>query len=92
VRLALVIVVAFAAGCSARGSLQAGSSYTSSTVGLSVRTHAPAAALIGLGLAARALHGGATDRAPPEPDPTRSVREQDCTRPIEDLSANLRCR
>ena len=28
----------------------------------------------------------------PEPDPTRRVVEHDCTRPIEDWSANLRCR
>ena len=28
----------------------------------------------------------------PEPDPSRRVIEQDCTRPIEDRSANLRCR
>ena len=28
----------------------------------------------------------------PEPDPSRRVVEHDCTRPIEDWSANLRCR
>lgn len=28
----------------------------------------------------------------PELDPSRRVREQDCTRPIEDRSANLKCR
>jgi hypothetical protein len=28
----------------------------------------------------------------PELDPTRRVAEQDCTKPIEDWSANLRCR
>jgi hypothetical protein len=26
------------------------------------------------------------------PDPSRRVAEQDCTRPLEDASANLRCR
>ena len=28
----------------------------------------------------------------PEPDPTRRIAIQDCTRPIEDWSANLKCR
>ena len=28
----------------------------------------------------------------PEPDPTRRIAVQDCTRPIEDRSANLKCR
>ena len=28
----------------------------------------------------------------PEPDPSRRVLEQDCTRPLEDRSANLKCR
>jgi len=32
-----------------------------------------------------------TERAP-ELAPVRKVNEQDCTRPIEDISANLKCR
>ncbi len=28
----------------------------------------------------------------PDPDPSRRVVEQDCTKPIEDTSANLKCR
>jgi len=28
----------------------------------------------------------------PAPDPSRRVVEQDCTKPIEDRSANLKCR
>ncbi len=32
------------------------------------------------------------DRAPPPPDPTRSVHAQDCTQPLENPSANLLCR
>ena len=28
----------------------------------------------------------------PDPDPTRRVAVQDCTKPIEDWSANLKCR
>jgi hypothetical protein len=32
------------------------------------------------------------ERAPGELDPGRRVNQQDCTRPIEDPSANLMCR
>jgi len=37
------------------------------------------------------LYGSSTLPAPPM-DETRTVNAQDCTRPIEDWSANLRCR
>ena len=54
-----------------------------------------AAVLIGLGLFASAVHGDASRRlsAPLEMDPNRTVREVDCTQPV-DLSGggNLRCR
>ena len=32
------------------------------------------------------------NRAVPEPDPSRRVVERDCTKPIEDWSANLKCK
>lgn len=37
------------------------------------------------------MYGSSTVPAPPM-DETRTVNTQDCTRPIEDWSANLRCR
>ena len=37
------------------------------------------------------IYGGSAYWAPPM-DETRTVNLQDCTRPIEDWSANLRCR
>lgn len=40
-------------------------------------------------------NGAAIDgssRRPPELDASRRVHEQDCTKPISDFSANLRCR
>ena len=91
-RAALLLLLALAAGCSVRGGVQAGSEFATSRVGLSVQTGSTAAALIGLGFVAGTIHGGARAERPPELDATRSVREQDCTRPIEDPSANLRCR
>ncbi len=57
-----------------------------------MQTSSGAAVLIGLGLAAGAIHGGERPERPPELDPARTVREQDCTRPLEDPGANLRCR
>jgi hypothetical protein len=35
---------------------------------------------------------GAPPQRAPELDPSRRVAEQDCTRPIQDGSANLKCR
>jgi hypothetical protein len=67
-----------------------------------------AAVLIGLGIAASVAQAqndgviyrvnpfrGFFESAPapaPELAPVRNVNEQDCTRPIEDWSANLKCR
>lgn len=50
--------------------------------------------LLGLiaGLAYESDRGRTLDGPPPPLDPERRVLEQDCTKPIEDWSANLRCR
>jgi hypothetical protein len=40
-----------------------------------------------------AISGGMSPaESVPEPDPTRRVVAQDCTKPIEDWSANLKCK
>jgi hypothetical protein len=39
-----------------------------------------------------AIDGSSSTRRPPELDAGRRVHEQDCTRPIADWSANLKCR
>lgn len=49
-------------------------------------------ALLGLGFANYAMSGGTPFYAPPPMDPRRRVVEQDCTQPIADPGANLRCR
>jgi hypothetical protein len=61
-----------------------------------------AAAVVLFGIAAVAIHGrelsngGTSDVAPskppPELDASRRVNEQDCSKPIKDWSANLKCR
>jgi hypothetical protein len=52
-------------------------------------------ALIGIGLIAAEYGGSAAARErgfEPELDATRQVNEVDCTKPIENWSANLKCR
>ncbi len=68
----------------------------SSTV--SVQGHTTVGALIAAGILAGASIRYERERDlpwsmhAPEPDPLRRVVEHDCTRPIKDWSANLRCR
>ena len=84
-----------------------GTSVTSSSVRASVQSGSAAGALIAIGLLAAAWHGAGierfSDRHGVEPfsaivgplpplDELRRVHEQDCTRPIEDWSANLKCK
>lgn len=87
-------------------SVPPGTSVTSSSVGVQVQSGSVAGTLIGIGILAAAWYGGesepygirhradpfaAAGSAPPL-DETRRVNEQDCTRPIEDWSANLKCK
>lgn len=62
----------------------------------SVSVHAGPAlgALIGLGIIAASVREDGDDpvNATPALDPQRRVHEQDCSKPIEDPAANLRCR
>ena len=86
-KLRMILFTVFIAGCSHGG----GTAISSSSAGLNVQASgSTAAALIGLGIAGAVIYRG-TERAP-ELAPVRRVNEQDCTRPIEDISANLKCR
>jgi hypothetical protein len=106
-RWLVLSLIVLASGCSGHASLRAssgGGAPPGGSVGVDVRSTSAAGALIGLGVVAVAIHGsgegysrsrvsplGFEPLAPPM-DPARVVREADCTRPIEDFSANLRCR
>jgi hypothetical protein len=118
VRALILTTVLALAGCSAHTNVRIGggsqlaspgTSISTSSLGIRVQSGSAAAALIGLGVVAAAVHGGEREgygvryRANPllaiqptdpaaQPDPSRRVHEQDCSRPIEDASANLRCR
>ena len=83
-----------------------GTSVTTSSVGAPVQSGSAAGTLLAIGILAAAWYGsdsdgyGAGDRMNltggggriPQLDDTRSVNEQDCTRPIENWSANLKCK
>jgi hypothetical protein len=99
-KLRMILFTGFIAGCShaqvqfsggAASTTSGGTAISSSSAGLNVQASgSTAAALIGLGIAGAVIYRG-TERAP-ELAPVRKVNEQDCTRPIEDISANLKCR
>src|SRR6266478_2600680 len=101
-KLRMILFTVFIAGCShgqvqfsggAASTTSGGTAISSSSAGLNVQASgSTAAALIGLGIAGAVIYRSeASDRAP-ELAPVRKVNEQDCTRPIEDISANLKCR
>jgi len=89
------------AGCGGHSYVQASSSGSPST-GVStsgsvyVQGQSALAALIAIGVLAGASYRGDRETPPlartPELDPARRVLVHDCTKPIEDWSANLRCK
>jgi hypothetical protein len=100
-----LIVVLLIAGCShasVRFDSGGGTVTTSTSVSAGYRGSSSAAwALIGIGLIAAQLAGSEAARerglepqaAPAQPmDAQRQVNEVDCTKPIENWSANLKCK
>ena len=98
---AAVLLALCVAGCGGNSYLQAGASGSPSTGvttggSVSVQGRTTFAALLAIGILAGVSHRGERELLPagrmPELDASRRVLEQDCTKPIEDWSANLRCR
>ena len=88
----IVPICILIAGCS-HGATSGGTAISSSSAGLNVQASgSTAAALIGLGIAGAVIYRSEASGRAPELAPVRRVNEQDCTRPIEDISANLKCR
>src|SRR5262245_61721925 len=99
-----LLLLGSTAGCSGRAYVQVngqGVPPPSAVPGLSVSGGSVSAnvqggSLIGALLGIGALYAVSRGTAPREPlpalDATRTVNEQDCTQPITDWSANLRCR
>ena len=99
----LACLVAFAAipGCTVRYAAEARSSgsVSATTSQVSVSSGSPLgnAIIIGVMLAdgVQYFRLGSTGTTPvraPQPDPTRAVNAQDCTRPVDPSAGNLLCR
>lgn len=90
-RIAVLLLAAVIGGCAhTHSSVNVGAG-SSSGAHVSVGVHGDSHALAALVIAGMFIAGAATP-PPPELDPSRRVNEQDCTRPIDDPAANLRCR
>jgi hypothetical protein len=90
------LVIAFAVlatGCASHTRISAGEGGAAGVrVGVDVRSGSAVGAVIAIGALA-AIYGSGSERSsPPALLEGRTVREQDCTKPLEDPSANLRCR
>jgi hypothetical protein len=100
--LMLVVLIAGCSHASVRYDSGGGTVTTSASVSAGYRGSSSAAwALIGIGLIAAELAGSQAarerglepEKAPPQPmDAGRQVNEVDCTKPIANWSANLKCK
>jgi hypothetical protein len=93
-RFVALVLASLLVGC-AHTSVGINSSGTAAggttSVSAQVTAGASGAAAVALfAIAAVAIHG--TSQPAPELDLSRRVNEQDCTKPIKDWSANLKCR
>ncbi len=86
-------------GCAVRYSSRVDSTGGTTTSQLSVSSGSPLGNAIVIGvMAADAVHYyrvgayGKTHVRAPEPDPTRRINAQDCTRPVDPYAGNLLCR
>lgn len=101
-KVAVAIVALLLAGCATHGQVSGGTG----SVGFQINSSR--AALIAVGILAivsehereqgyghsnpLTAFGPSAPRAVPPMDASRKVHEQDCAKPLEDWSANLRCR
>lgn len=88
-----------AAGCGGHANVQIASSGTPATgtssggsVSINSSPRSAIGALIVIGTLVGIAHGSERTMPAPQLDESRRVLEQDCTRPIEDWSLNLKCR
>jgi hypothetical protein len=95
--------LALLAGCGGYSNVQVSSSGAPATGvstggSVNIRGRSTVGALIAIGILAGASYGSdrkypmQTNVPAPKLDAARTVNEQDCTKPIEDWSANLKCK
>ncbi|HYS75745.1 MAG TPA: hypothetical protein VEM38_06625 [Burkholderiales bacterium] len=94
-----VVVAVALSGCVVRYSSRADSTGGNATSPVGVSSGSPLGNAIIIGvMAADAAHyyrlgpDGKTAVRAPEPDPTRRINVQDCTRPVDPYAGNLLCR
>jgi hypothetical protein len=91
-----VALAALLAGCGGHANVQANSGNVSGGGAVNIPGRSTMGTLFSIVFLAGVSYEGdrATPRSAqaPEPDPSRRVVVQDCTKPIEDSSANLKCR
>lgn len=97
VRRFLVLTVVLLAGCAHVGTVatSSGSTVTTTTASVSASSSSSTGwVLLGIILIGMEFNDPTRplNPRPPPMDATRRVNEQDCTRPIVDPSANLRCK
>lgn len=106
-RAVVLPLALLAAGCGGQANVQiqgsgvpgfttvpAGTAVSGGSLSASIQGGSAAGALLAIGLLGATVFSE-SDRAhnrPPALDPGRTVNEQDCSRPIENPSANLRCK
>jgi len=102
-RLALLAALLVLGGCGGQGVIRAssggppllgapppGTAASGGFVSVNYAGASAAGALLAIGLLGAALESGY--EPVPQPDPRRTINVQDCTRPIENPTANLMCR
>ncbi len=89
-----VLLCVLAAGCASHTQVSVGAGSASGTyLGIDIQSGSAVGAIVAIGVLGATIYGQGSDTADPPPlAGNRVVREQDCTRPLEDPSANLRCR
>jgi len=88
-----ILLCALAAGCASHTQVAVGAGSASGTyLGIDVQSGSALGAVIAIGALGAMYGSGGEPTKPPALLEGRTVREQDCTRPIEDPGANLRCR
>ncbi len=95
-RLVALLVAVLLAGCAHTGvainSSGAAAAGTTTVSGSVAASGSGAAAFVLFAIAAVAIHSTELISPPPELDDRRRVNEQDCSKPIKDWSANLKCK
>jgi hypothetical protein len=91
-RLAIVLAL-LAAGCASHTRIATGEGGAGGVrLGIDVQSGSAVGAIVAIGVLGAMYGAGSESASPPPLVASRAVREQDCTKPLEDPSANLRCR